>query len=234
MFKKVQFITTNCECLDKLIGEGIPKSQVTLIYGESNTGKTTIALQCAVSAGRKDWSTLYIDCKNNFSVNRLAQIALDNLSFISSNILVSKLQSFREQTLLIENIDNYISKNTALIIVDTINFLYRIELKSPQLIFFSNRILNRQLAYLNQIAKSKNVVVLLISQVQDTIIENKTKIEPVATRVVKFWAQNILKINRDLKPSVRKITLEKHLLPSQIGSSCFILLNKTGVTNFIP
>ena len=44
----INTVSTGCSHIDGILGNGIPKGQLTLVYGESNTGKTTLAIQCAV------------------------------------------------------------------------------------------------------------------------------------------------------------------------------------------
>ena len=228
------YVTTNSFCLNQIMGGGLPKGQITLVYGTSNTGKTTLALQCAASASRENQKVLYVDCENSFSPERLAQIAVQDLQDVSSRIFVFKLQSFHEQSLLIEEVERYVSKNVALIVVDTITSLYRLELKNPELVFSSNRSINRQLAYLTQTAKVFDVAVLITSQVHNTIQADATPlIEPVATRVLKFWSQNILQFTANPKPSVRSVIVEKHSELSRVGASCLILLDKTGIVDLI-
>jgi DNA repair protein RadB len=188
-------ISTGCSSIDRLLGDGLPKSQITLVYGESNTGKTTLAMQCAVKSAKNGLKTIYIDSDNTFSVMRLSQIAhSDNL--VSSLIYILKPRSFHEQSLLVESLDKYLAKDVNLVVVDTINSIYRLEIMRSETIFTLNRALNRQIAYLGEAAKTHQIAILLISQVHDIVnVNNQPKtIEPVATRVLQFWSNNILKL----------------------------------------
>ncbi len=50
----IQTIQTGCECLDNYLGGGISPGNITLIYGEPETGKTTLAMQCAMNCALKN------------------------------------------------------------------------------------------------------------------------------------------------------------------------------------
>ena len=64
-------ITTGCGALDLLLDGGLPLGEVVLIYGEAETGKTTLAMQCATNAVRMGLKTLYVDSDGTFSPARL-------------------------------------------------------------------------------------------------------------------------------------------------------------------
>lgn len=213
------------------MGNGIPRKGVTLIYGESNTGKTALAMQCATASARNGLKTIFIDSDNTFSPSRLSQIAYCDIDSVSPLIFVPKPHSFHEQSLLIENLNNYLTKDVALIVVDTITSLYRVELESTEKIFTLNRELNRQLAYLGQAAKTYNVAILLISQVRNVVKGGNypKMIEPVATRVLKFWSQNILSLKNTLKQSVKEAVVEKNSDSSRVGCHCYFALDKVGI-----
>ncbi len=223
------YLSTQLSSLDRIMGGGIHRANLTLIYGEANTGKSSLALQCAVISARKNLKTIIIDSDNTFSPTRLSQIANYDLDYISPLIFIFKPQGFHEQLLLIENLDNYISDDVVMLIVDTITSLYRLELGKIDKIYSLNRDLNRQIAYLAKIAKTHNIAVLLISQVRDVFKNGKQKIEPVANRVLKFWAQTILKLRITNNPAIREILLEKHSIPKNVDTRCLFLLSKTGL-----
>ena len=71
----IKRILTGCECVDRNMDSGVPQESVTLIYGEPETGKTTLAMQCAVNCAMQNYKTLFVDCDNTFSAKRLSQVA---------------------------------------------------------------------------------------------------------------------------------------------------------------
>src|SRR4030043_1538491 len=111
-------ISTGCNCIDSKIGGGINPETIMLIYGEPETGKSTFALQCAFHCALQKGKVLYIDCDNTFSTKRLAQIAGDRFDQVAEQIVLVKPRDFREQTALIDQIEEY-TVNVSLIIVDT-------------------------------------------------------------------------------------------------------------------
>ncbi|MCK5402500.1 AAA family ATPase [Candidatus Bathyarchaeota archaeon] len=227
--KQALHLPTQLLSLDRIMGGGIPKANLTLIYGEANTGKSSLALQCAVISAKHNLKTIIIDSDNNFSPTRLSQIANYNLNHISPLIFIFKPQSFNEQSLLIEHLDDYISNDVILIIVDTITSHYRLELGQMDKIFSLNRDLNRQIAYLANIAKTHNIAVLLISQVRDVFKNGKQQVEPVANRILKFWAQTILNSRMTNNPAIREVLIEKPSITKNVDARCLFMINKTGI-----
>lgn len=225
------FISTNCSSINRLLGGGIPSGQITLIYGAYDTGKTSFAIQCAISCAKKKTRTLYVDSDDTFSTTRLSQIASDDLDSISPMIIVFKPRNFIEQGVLFENLERYLSCSTALVVVDTITSLYRIGLRNAEETFALNRELNRQLAVLTEVAKKNAVALLLTSQVHSVIDEWPFgKIEPVANRVLNFWSQNVLRLNLSKRPPVREATLEMKPGGKLKERICSYLLTEKGIS----
>ena len=92
-----QWITTGSMRLDTALNGGLPIGEITLIYGEAETGKTGLAIQCSVNAARIGFKTLYIDCEGTFKPERLSQIAQSDIDEVSEMIIIARPSSFQEQ-----------------------------------------------------------------------------------------------------------------------------------------
>ncbi|MEM3441266.1 MAG: ATPase domain-containing protein, partial [Candidatus Bathyarchaeia archaeon] len=95
-------ISTGSRCLDRYLNGGIPSESVTLIYGEPETGKTTLALQCAVNCAKQGLKILFIDCDNTFSAERLSQVSAGKFEEIAALIILMRPEDFREQAAVID------------------------------------------------------------------------------------------------------------------------------------
>ena len=206
----LQKIPTNCKMLDEALEGGFPIGEVSLIYGEAETAKTTLAIQCAVNCARQGCKTLFMDCDGTFSARRLSQIASMDTEKAAELIILVRPKSFKEQALVIDQLTSYITKGFGLVVIDTVTHLYRMEVaEKPEKTFELNRELNRQMALLAQTAKTQKVAILVISQVRSVFDEAYVDVEPVATRVLKFWADIIVAMKPTENPKIVKIALEK-------------------------
>ena len=226
----MNFLSTGYEPLDRMLRGGMQRGEITLIYGEPGTGTTSLAMQCSVLCARYGLKVLFIDSEKSFSLNRLLQIAGNTLGEVSPLIFVFKPENFEEQSILMENLENYLP-SIALIVVDTITTLYRNELGSKEKVFTLNMKLNRQLAYLNEVARSHNTAVLLTSQVHSVFQDNASekKIQPVANRLLKYWSQKIISLEVTTNSTIKKAVLEKGLGDVKRGVICFYLLSDDGI-----
>lgn len=228
---KVNILSTGCVSIDKMLHGGLMPGSLSLLYGEAATGKTTIALQCTINSARRGFNTLYIDADGNFPVERLKQIAPD-YEKIAPLIGILAPKDFFQQTVLIENLDVYITDRTGLIVVDTVNSLYRLEAKNSDNIFTCNKELNRNLAYLASFSKRYILPILLTSQVHSLIRgETQTQeIEPVATRTLNFWSSTIIKLKPNPQPNVKTAILEKRNGRNFSNIFCIIKITDNGIS----
>ncbi|MFA5363797.1 MAG: ATPase domain-containing protein [Candidatus Bathyarchaeia archaeon] len=225
------FVQTGCISLDKLLGGGFPTETVSMIFGEAETGKTSLAVQCAVNCTRRGYKVLYIDADGTFSYERLSQIAEYDFEKISPNIIIARPTTFKEQIQAIDQLEKIINKKFGLIIVDTATSLYRVGLDDTKEAYVANRELNRQLAVLTQIAKTVGVAVLVISQVRSVPFGDVFETKPVATRVLNYWSDIILEMKQAGQTRVIKVLREKH--PKIKGTGfVHVKIEKCGLTDY--
>ncbi len=228
----IKKILTGCSCIDSHLNGGISPESVTLIYGEPETGKTTLAMQCAVNCAMQNLKTLFVDCDNMFSPKRLEQVASGKFEEIADRIILIKPADFREQTAVIDRISEYTAKNFGLVVIDTLNSLYRAKVaESSEKAFRLNRELNRQMAILAQAAKTQKIPMVITSQVHSVFNESYVTIAPVATRVLKFWADTIIAMKLTENPQTIKAVLEKtHEKAQEVA--CYLRIDETGIHDF--
>ena len=228
----IKKILTGCSCIDSHLNGGISPQSVTLIYGEPETGKTTLAMQCAVNCAKQNLKTLFVDCDNTFSPKRLAQVASGKFEEIANLIILIKPADFREQTAVIDRISEYTEKNFGLVIIDTLNSLYRAKVaESSEKAFRLNRELNRQMAILAQAAKTQKIPMVITSQVHSVFNETYVTVAPVATRVLKFWADTIIAMKPAENPQTIKAVLEKTHEKAQ-EATCHLRIDETGIHDY--
>jgi len=227
--RTVRIIPTGCGSLDKLLGGGLSQSSVSLFYGEAETGKTCLAIQCAVNAARMGCKTIFIDSDGTFSPRRLAQIAGYDLEEVAPQITLIKPATFQEQALAIDRLDEYLTPQIGLVVIDTVTSLYRAEMNAQRAETFKhNRELGRQLACLAQIAKTKKVATLITSQVRSAFFEGFVSIEPVATRVLRFWSDTVLHLRPIDQHTTLKVVLEKHP-ECHCPANCYLSIEEAGI-----
>jgi DNA repair protein RadB len=202
-------IPSRCEPLDALLDGGFAVGEIVVVYGEAGTGKTTLTIQTSVEAARRGSKVLYIDTDHSFTHQRFAQLTGEDSDAVSERILLFFPDTFSAQTSLVESVENYLTKSTRLIIVDSITSLYRVSLGPAQQTFALNRELNRQLAYLSEVALRGKLVVLLTSQVHARMDFPFGRIEPVARRTLAHWPRTIIRLKNTSEQSRKDIVVER-------------------------
>ncbi len=205
-------LATGCKSIDEFTSGGIKTREITLVYGESGSGKTTFLLQCIRNCTLRGARAIFIDADNTFSSERLKQIANKDLSKIAPRILLFQLSSFNEQAQIINHLEKYLTKGSdiRLIVVDTITNLYRRELGGSSKNFSLNRELNRQVALLLSLARNYDVALLLASQVRGVfeVDAARADVEPVAAAILNYWARLSIQLSLTDQLSMRKATVK--------------------------
>jgi DNA repair protein RadB len=94
-------ITTGCRALDEVLHGGISRGEITLIYGEAATGKTTTAIQTATYAAKHNLKVLYVDSDRSFTQQRFHQISGHDSHQLSELIMLFFPDTFGNQRSLV-------------------------------------------------------------------------------------------------------------------------------------
>ena len=225
-------ISTGSSELDELLSGGCAAETMHLLYGEAETGKTTLAIQCAVNCARIGYKTIYVDSEGTFYAKRLMQIASSDAQEVAPQIILAKPKTFKEQTAILDSLDEYLTEKVGLIIVDTITALYSAEVGGESKETFKlNRELNRQMACLAQIVKTRRVSALVTSQVRSVFMAQEVEFEPVARRVLKFWSNVVISLKLTSQSGVIRAVLEKH--PQHLHpQSCLLRIVEEGIKDY--
>ena len=185
-------ISTGSEDLNKFLKEY--NNEVTTIYGEAGTGKTTLCLLAAIEQAKNNKKVIFLDTEQNFSLERLQQI--NNNKEILKNIIVLKLKNFNIQHTQVKALVEI--KNVSLIILDSSTHHFRrLVRKEPEI---ARAMLAKQLSILNQISK-KEIPILVTSQVYSDM---QNDVLPLGKEQLKRFSKTIIKLEKN----PRKIKLD--------------------------
>lgn len=204
-------LPTGSKILDEMLNGGYETDVITTVYGPAGSGKTVLCLLCAINVAMKGKKVVYVDSEGGFSLERLKQIAYSisqDYKKLLDNIIFLKPASFAEQKKSFEKLKDIINDKIGLIIVDTIAMLYRLELGKNEDIHEVNRELGKQIAYLTEIARKKEIPVLVTNQVYSDF-DNKDKVNIVGGDILKYGSKCLIELQ--ITPNNnRRLILKKH------------------------
>ena len=204
------------------------KGEMTLLYGEAATGKTTTVIQAATSAAKLGLKVIYVDCDHSFTQQRFQQIAKTAFQDASELIMLFLPETFAEQRALVESLENYVTPTLGLVVVDSMSSLYRAAFSHAESIFTLNRDLSRQLAYLDELSTRNKISCVITSQVHARLTPPVGDIEPVARRAIFHFPRTILRLRNTQKPHVKNFLLER-IDGSDVRSNCLVALTEGGL-----
>jgi RecA/RadA recombinase len=227
-------IAIGCGGLDEMLRGGFRLGELALVYGEAATGKTTTVIQAAIAFAAEGFKVVYVDADHSFTQQRFDQIVGSRSLGISELITLFFPDNFSEQRRIVESLENYVTSRVGLVVVDSINSLYRAAFSGADNVFSLNRDLSRQVAYLSELASAHNVACVITSQVHSRLQPPTADIEPVARRTVFHFPRLILRIKNTPKTGVREFILERIDGTDIARKSCLVGLQKGGLADVEP
>ncbi len=200
----MQRVPTGSKAFDQLLDGGFETDVVTTIYGPSGSGKTNVCLLAAITTARSS-KVIYIDTEGGASTQRLLQLTSGNPG-LADNILFLKPTCFKEQAELFNRLKDLVNERVGMIIVDTISMLYRAELGKE--VYDTNKVLGRQLSYLVEIARKRNIPVLIASQVYSDF-DDKDNYKVVGGDIITYSSKCLILL-RNKEKGIKRATLVRH------------------------
>jgi len=220
---KIRKISAGSYDLNKWLYGGYEKDIITTIYGPAGSGKTNFCLLASVSQAKKGNKVIFIDTEGGFSIERFKQIAGQEYEEILKNIVLLKPVNFEEQKKAFSSLVKEIKKKgrIGLIVVDGMTMLYRLELaeaiktKKEEEIRKINSELAKQLRILAEIARNKNIPIIVTNQVYSEFLSEqelkegkKRGVKMVGGDILKYWSKCIIELKNER--GRRKAILRKH------------------------
>ena len=222
----MEHLTSGCTALNNILNGGFRYGDVSLIYGEASSGKTTLTTSVVINHLFGDqWNkAYYIDSDGKLSIRRLVMIAGGDESILK-RLIIWTPKTFEEQSLIIESLPSVIIEEKAVVIIDSITGPYRFKAGDSRLTFTANKELNRELGYLSEVAKTKDAAVIIVGQVHSVMDSDFQAVEPVANRLLRYWSDVILKLETTTVIGIRQALLEK---PD--SGACRFKMSDMGIT----
>ncbi|MFT4326386.1 MAG: DNA repair and recombination protein RadB [Candidatus Woesearchaeota archaeon] len=201
-------ISSGNEPIDALLKGGFETDVLTTIFGPAGSGKTNVALCALAHILKKDKKAIYIDTEGSFSSDRMLQI-FPEFNAYAANLLFLKPTNFSEQKDAFEVLHKTVNierKPCDLIVIDSIAMLYRLEIGQTQDVYAINRELGRQLGMLTELARKRNIPILITNQVYADFESDAVKM--VGGDLLKYSSKCLIELQK--KEDVREAVLKKH------------------------
>lgn len=218
-------LSTGSKALDDLLEGGFEGGAITLLFGEAGSGKTNICLQVASMVASSGKKVVYIDTEG-VSLERLKQIAGEGYEEVMKNILFFEPHNFEDQEKFVEKAVRLAesSLEVGAIMLDSATIHYRLTRNDEEK--GVRKSLSPQLAKLLAAARSKDIPIILTSQVYTDI--EKGTFEPLGGHVLLHNAKAIIRLDK-VGTNTRRAVIIKHRHLEE-GRRADFKLTKNGVT----
>ena len=202
-------MSTGCPPIDLLLGGGLRKGELLLLYGERGSGKTSFAFQAILKAALQGIASTVIYTEGRVPLERLMEMAGSSWSSVCDQIWIREVKSFEDQDTLIESLEEQMPKQTGLLVIDSITSRYRGTVRERKKDNIPvNKSLNREIALIKQLCLETGLTVLMTSEVTAQLGGSGVGVKPVAAAILTYWSDRVIRMEK-LTGDLRKVSLMK-------------------------
>ncbi len=201
-----EIVKTGSDALDELLDGGFEPGIITTIFGPSGSGKTNIVLLATVSVAAAGKKVIFIDTEGGYSIERLKQLSKDPQKVLA-NIIFMQPTNYKEQLDAITALPKNVNEKIGLVVLDSVAMQYRLELaaREPNEV---NRELGLQLSFLTQIARNKDIPVLVTTQVY-SLFDEREKVALSGGDLVRYASKCLMEL-QSMRNGKRRAVIRKH------------------------
>ncbi len=215
-------IPLGCSQFDRLLGGGIEKGSVTLIYGEAGAGKTNVCLQLARNVAINGMKVAYIDSEG-LSSERLSQVFVGYEDAIK-NLLIFEVHSFAEQSDRIDKVEKLAAAGTiSLVVIDSLTMFYRLNYEDS---YVRNDFI-RQTEMLLNMARQYEIAVMITSQVYSNITNGG--VEFLGGHALHHNAKTIIRLDKRTEGRRAAVIMKHRSLPE--GRTAMYRITENGISD---
>jgi DNA repair protein RadB len=220
-------LPTGSASIDTLLEGGLHAGEITAVYGEAATGKTTLAYQCLINMAKEGFKTVYIDTEHTFNTRRISQI--DDKIDLSDYLIVLQPETFAQQVNYMKKLKHIAEGQPfKLLIIDTVSHLYRLELDSISKNIALRRLFEQHIARIHGETRRHDLFTLIISQVRS----HRDKISPIGEDQIYAYSKKILELNKGMIDNKRNAILRKGI-SNLIDESLPYIITEKGLSSKI-
>lgn len=211
---------------------------ITMLWSDIGTGKSTCALQLALDCLKKrNQKVFYCYTKDSIPQDLIQRIFQNQTEIVEDDLIIWNPDTFNKQNeiisewlLQVPQLSEFFQKNrVGLIIVDEIASLYLLEMGSDEKNSGLNHKLTYQLATLAQINLKHQIPILLLNSYSTKKDEQDNYLDvPHGGKIVDYWVQLEIKIERTAHFSKRLCTCTKNMKSLALPQKWFWMLENQG------
>jgi RecA/RadA recombinase len=186
--------------LDELLEGGFRTGELVEVFGASNTGKTQLAMQSAISAASQGLESVFIDTEGQFRPERLSSICVSrnvDPEMVLSRVYSVRAENTRRQVEAIASLrkEKDLSK-CKMVIVDTLTKNFTLEYAGSRMAGKRQTALG---AYLNRLSRDAYLhdrAVVLLNRVASIGSDGNEREVDIGGETVRHFAQKVLYLRR--------------------------------------